>query len=106
MLQGARLSPGFERLAYRVISGKVLFQIEVLSIIPRDGPLRGEEFERGGSERHHLRIDRSHPPGTQFNGKFWLEFWLEKSLQFWIEIPYTKKMFKIMVSLDMYMYQN
>ena len=22
---------------------------------------------------------------------FWLEFWLEKSLEFWLEIPYTKK---------------
>ena len=26
--------------------------------------------------------------------KFWLEFWLEKLLEFWLEIPYTKKMFK------------
>ena len=26
--------------------------------------------------------------------KFWLEFWLEKSLEFCLEIPYTKKMLK------------
>ena len=26
--------------------------------------------------------------------KFRLEFWLEKSLEFWLEIPYTMKMFK------------
>ena len=25
---------------------------------------------------------------------FWLEFWLEKSLEFWLEIPNNKKMFK------------
>ena len=25
---------------------------------------------------------------------FWLEFWLEKPLEFWLEISYTKKMFK------------
>ena len=25
---------------------------------------------------------------------FWLEFWLEKSLEFWLEIPHTKKMLK------------
>ena len=24
--------------------------------------------------------------------KFWLEFWLEKPLEFWLDIPYTKKM--------------
>ena len=27
-------------------------------------------------------------------GKFWLEFSLEKSLELWLEIPYTKKTFK------------
>ena len=26
--------------------------------------------------------------------KIWLEFWLEKPLEFWLEISYTKKMFK------------
>ena len=26
--------------------------------------------------------------------KFWLEFRLEKLLEFWLEIPHTKKMFK------------
>ena len=26
--------------------------------------------------------------------KFWLEFLLEKSLEFWLEYPDTKKMFK------------
>ena len=26
--------------------------------------------------------------------KIWLEFRLEKPLEFWLEIPYTKKMFK------------
>ena len=25
---------------------------------------------------------------------FWLEFWFEKSLEFWLEIPHTKKMFR------------
>ena len=27
--------------------------------------------------------------------KVWLEFWLEKSLEFWLEVPHNKKMFKI-----------
>ena len=26
--------------------------------------------------------------------KCWLEFWLEKPLEFWLQIPCTKKMFK------------
>ena len=26
--------------------------------------------------------------------KFWLEYWLEKSLEFWLDIHYTIKMFK------------
>ena len=26
--------------------------------------------------------------------RFWLEFWLEKSLEFWLEISYTKKIGK------------
>ena len=33
-------------------------------------------------------------PGAQFNKKNWLEFRLEKSLEFWLEIPYSKKMLK------------
>ena len=33
--------------------------------------------------------------GAQFNRKhFWLQFRLEKSLEFWLEIPHNKKMFK------------
>ena len=31
---------------------------------------------------------------SQFNRKLLLEFWLEKSLEFWLEIPHTKKVFK------------
>ena len=34
------------------------------------------------------------PLGHNSIGKFWLEFRLEKPLEFWLEIPYTKKMFK------------
>ena len=35
-------------------------------------------------------------PGTQFNRKKnWLEFWLAKSLEFWLAIPYTKKCSKM-----------
>ena len=33
--------------------------------------------------------------GPNSIGKFWFEFWLEKPLEFWLEIPYSKKMFKI-----------
>ena len=32
--------------------------------------------------------------GAQFNRKIWLEFRLEKQLEFWLPIPYTKKTFK------------
>ena len=32
--------------------------------------------------------------GPNSTEKFWLEFRLEKSLEFWLEIPYTKEMFK------------
>ena len=32
-------------------------------------------------------------PGGQFNRKSQLVFWLEKSPEFWLEIPYIKKKF-------------
>ena len=32
--------------------------------------------------------------GPNSKENFWLEFWLEKSLAFWIEIPYSEKMSK------------
>ena len=32
--------------------------------------------------------------GTNLMEIFWLEFWLEKPLNFWLEIPSTKKMLK------------
>ena len=34
------------------------------------------------------------PLGPNSIETFWLEFWLEKSLEFWLEIPYTEKVFK------------
>ena len=32
--------------------------------------------------------------GTDSIEKFWIEFWLEKPLEFWLEVACTKKMFK------------
>ena len=32
--------------------------------------------------------------GPNSKETFWFEFWLEKSLVFWLEIPHTKKMLK------------
>ena len=37
---------------------------------------------------------RTEAAGVNSIETFWLEFWLEKPLEIWLEIPYTKKMFK------------
>ena len=46
----------------------------------------------------HEALERGQPDvdelGSNSIEKFWLEFWPEKSLEFWLEIPYTKKKFK------------
>ena len=46
----------------------------------------------------HEALERGQPDVDELGSNsieiFWLEFWPEKSLEFWLEIPYTKKMFK------------
>ena len=50
----------------------------------------------GHHVRQHVRAVLVVPvlQGTNSVEIFWLEFWLEKSLEFWLVIPRTKKMFK------------
>ena len=43
-----------------------------------------------GSDSSHL----AHNLGPNSIEKCWLEFWLEKSLEFWLEITHTKKLIK------------
>ena len=64
-----------------------------------DKPVSGVcvECRRGRMRHSHVRDDpRLHADvlGPNSIQHFWLEFWLKKPLEFWLEIPYTKKMFK------------
>ena len=59
-----------------------------LEHLAQPGPLRGL---RGEGPRG---AERAGPQGPNSIEKIWLEFWLEKRLEFWLEIPYTKKWFE------------
>ena len=51
-------------------------------------PLSGEVVVREGTTVS-LACKANGNPGWQFNRKnIWLKFWLEKPLEFWLEIPY------------------
>ena len=50
--------------------------------------VRADPGEEGGGEEEALL-----ELGPNSIEKFWLEVWLEKSLEFWLEITYAKKMF-------------
>ena len=55
--------------------------------VPRESALALAGIGECG--RHASRLQ-----GPNSIEKNWLEFWLEKPLEFRLEIPYTKKMFK------------
>ena len=56
-------------------------------------PLRGVPNE-GHTPLQQRGVPLVVPLGPNSIGKFWLEFRLEKPLALWLEIPYTKTMFK------------
>ena len=44
--------------------------------------------------RHFGQLEPWVALGPNSIEKFWLEHWLEKSVEFWLEIPHSRKMYK------------